>query len=110
MDNDDLVKNEISAIIKEIAYAVKKVEICDDCINSFLLTTKEGITYQLTLHNTGLEVVSVHGDSGSENKIIVAVGDIFETVYSFLNKVSFSYRKLFAEKLSEKLTLLPSER
>lgn len=105
MDNEG-IKNEISAIVKEVEYAVKEIKLCDDCFDSFVLVTKEEIEYKLTLRNTGLQVVFVHALSDCESE--VAVGEVYESIYSFLNKVSSSYRELFAKSLSKKLSLLTS--
>ena len=108
MDDED-IKNEIAAIAKEIEYAVEKVEISPNCNKTLLLTVKEGVTYRLLLRHCGLEVTSVHLGGSSNQLPSVNVGQVFESIYSFLDKVSPSYRHSFARSLSDKLSYLKDE-
>ena len=101
------IKSEILAITKEIEYAVTTVKISS--VNSFTLTTKEGAVFNLCLRSFGLEVVSLTQYNSSCEEETVAVGQIFETIYSFLTTVSPSYRQLFANSLAQKLSSIASK-
>ena len=105
MDDED-IKNEVAAIVKEIEYAVTSVKISS--VDTFCLTTKEGALFSLRLINAGLEVVTVEEYHPLSNKNKVIVGQIFETIYSFLTVVSSSYQSTFASAVSQKLSSLAS--
>ena len=106
MDDED-IRNEVAAITKEIEYAVTDVVVCS--INSFYLTTKEGAKFKLRLSNSGLEIVTLDQYTPHNNEAAVIVGQIFETIYSFLSVVSPSYRNLFATSLAQKLATLATK-
>ena len=102
---DEHVQNEIATICKEVKNAVKNIAVCDNSINSFVVTTQEGITYKLTLSSAGLLAVVL-----TENKFCADIpnidGEIFESIYSFLSKISPSFRSIFAKTLAKKLSEL----
>jgi len=105
--DDDAITKEVITLAKEIEYAVADVVVCS--YNSFILTTKEGAVFKLCLHNSGLEVVSLDHYTPPNKEAIVDLGQIFETVYSFLSLVSPSYRNLFANSLAKKLSSLETK-
>ncbi|GFO06661.1 gsk3-beta interaction protein-like [Plakobranchus ocellatus] len=104
IDDDRALTIEASAVVREIAYAVKFVEISNifpatTNLVYINLTTKENQHMCVELSLQGFRVVAME-----YNKINPEfISRHYETIYSLLDSRSEEYRSTFCETLSNKL-------
>ncbi|ESO83978.1 hypothetical protein LOTGIDRAFT_184022 [Lottia gigantea] len=104
------LKIEANEAVKEVAFAVKSVEISSKIPPKedevFLnLCTLEGETYCVELSLQGFRIVGSEYDTIDQNINCRH----FETIYSLLDSVSPNYRQTFGDALMKKLSMLEGD-
>ncbi|GFR71061.1 GSK3-beta interaction protein-like [Elysia marginata] len=104
IDDDRALTIEANEVIREIAYAVKFVEISTSIpattnLVYINLTTKENQHMCVELSLQGFRVVAMEYDKINPEYI----SRHYETIYSLLDSRSAEYRSTFCETLSNKL-------
>ena len=95
---------EVSKIVDEIKYAVKSVEKLNHSEINIVLN--EGHQFVLQLTSRGFEIVDFSFEQQHQTSIFdlkKGTKQVFETIYSFLDYFSPSYRNCFVSKLSSEL-------
>lgn len=103
---DVTLQIEAEEVVKEVSYAVKRVQIstvlpnCSDLIY-LNLETKENKEFCVELSVRGFRVVS-----GCFDKIETENSKCYETIYALLDDLSPGYRNSFGDTLAMKLASL----
>eukprot|EP00118_Oscarella_pearsei_P026711 m.310326 g.310326 ORF g.310326 m.310326 type:complete len:138 (+) comp50903_c0_seq1:22-435(+) len=103
---------EAKEVLKEIGFAVERVEISEqlpseDTVTFLNLLTREKESYCIELSTKGYRVV---GKAFDISEIPPEASQYFETVYALLNRISPMYRDSFGTTLASKLAQIQSER
>ncbi|KAK0064581.1 GSK3B-interacting protein [Biomphalaria pfeifferi] len=104
IDDDKALAIEATEVVKEIAYAVKFVQIStalpsDKNLIYINITTKENRSICVELSLQGFRVVGSHFNEVNPQ----CFSQYYETIYSLLDSQSLEYRSTFFETLSKKL-------
>ncbi|XP_065837324.1 GSK3B-interacting protein-like [Oscarella lobularis] len=108
----EAISFEANQVLKEIGFAVERVEISkelpsNESVTYLNLVTREKETYCVELSTKGYRVV---GKAFDISEIPPEASQYFETVYSLLNRISPMYRDSFGTTLASKLAQIQSER
>ena len=100
------VRCEAEAVISDISYAVKHIQISSTLQSTgdriyLNIHTKEDQSFCMELSARGFRIV---GHQYNEN--IMNTETYYETIYSFLDSVSPGYRQSFSDSLTDKLSIL----
>lgn len=103
-------KKEAEAVIKDVGFALRKIEISSSMPQSqteiyFNIETREGQKYCVELSSYGFRVVSDRFDQAVDT---YPDETYYETPYALLDKYSSQFRECFAAALEKKLSLLSS--
>ena len=109
LENALCYEEEVSKIVDEIKYAVKSAENLNG--SKMKVVLNEGHQFVLQLTSRGFEVVDCklaqHQTSACDlNK---GLKQVYETMYSFLDYFSPSYRNCFVSQLSSELLKLQEQ-
>lgn len=109
-DSEYTLKIEAQVVAKEIAYAVKSVEISNvlPSTNSLVylnLETKDNQKYCVSLSDQGFRII---GNDFNEIDDF-NTSRYFETIYSLLDHVSLEYRNSFGDALLSRLQSLKDQ-
>ncbi|XP_059152370.1 GSK3B-interacting protein-like [Physella acuta] len=104
IDDDKALNIEATEVVKEIAYAVKYVQIstvlpADRNLIYINITTKENRNMCIELSLQGFRVVGAQYNEVNQQ----CFSQYYETIYSLLDSQSMEYRSTFFETLSNKL-------
>ncbi|KAH9500238.1 hypothetical protein Btru_077551 [Bulinus truncatus] len=104
IDDDKALTIEATEVVKEIAYAVKCVQVAtalpsDKNLVYINITTKENRNMCVELSLQGFRVVGSHYNEVNPQNF----SQYYETIYSLLDSQSSEYRSTFFETLSNKL-------
>ncbi|KAK6171210.1 hypothetical protein SNE40_019448 [Patella caerulea] len=107
IENYEPLKIEADQVVKEVAFAVKSVDISSKIPSRenevyLNLRTMEGSVYCVELSVQGFRVVGLCFDTIDDNEH----SQHFETIYSLLDSVSPGYRQTFGDALMKKLAML----
>ena len=99
-------EEEVSKTVDEIKYAVKSAESLNN--SKMKIVLNEGHQFVLQLTSRGFEIVEYKLSQHQTSTCDLDKGtkQVYETVYSFLDYFSQSYRNCFVSKLSSELLKL----